>query len=66
MFKHLLGQIVEAGLTREYIANELGISPSSLSNKLTGKTEFRISECCKIKNILNYENSLDELFQKLN
>lgn len=52
----LRGKIAEEGLTQSRLAKAIGISENSLSRKLLGKREFRLSEVVDICNILNIEN----------
>lgn len=57
-----IGQYVEArGTTRDAIAVQLGISRSSLFNKLRGDKEFSLQEAFNLSRILGI--SLDELYE---
>ena len=47
------GKIIGAGLTQAKTAELVGISSNSLSRKLTGQREFRLSEVCSLCNVLD-------------
>lgn len=42
-----------SGLKRKFIANVLGISISSLANKIYNRTEFTVPEMDKLSTLLN-------------
>lgn len=50
-------------ITREILAEKLGMAVSTISCKLNDKSEFTIKECKKIREILNFDGSIDELFK---
>jgi transcriptional regulator with XRE-family HTH domain len=66
----LRARIVEKGKTQGEIAVEIGISPMSLSRKLTGKREFHLSEIVNLCKCLDIKDPCDiflpELSQKRN
>jgi hypothetical protein len=45
--------IKRAGLDREKVASKMGISITTLFNKLHNKVEFKVSEIVKLKTMLN-------------
>lgn len=49
-------------VSREDIAEALGITLVSVQKKITGKVEFKCDEMFKIKKRLNTDLTLDELF----
>lgn len=50
----LLRETIEkSGISVTFIAKSLGISRTGLYKKLNGKTEFKVSEISKMKDILN-------------
>lgn len=54
MNQRLLRQkIDESGLKMHFIAGKLGISYQAFLNKLTGETEFKVSEVRILKRLLN-------------
>lgn len=48
----LRSKIVEMGFTQSEVAKSIGISANSMSRKLSGKREFRLSEVIKICDLL--------------
>ena len=58
----LKGKIVEAGMTQEKLAVNLGISVQSLNAKLNNRSCLTIEEAKKITDILNIENPIDIFF----
>lgn len=65
MFTNLVAEIAKKGLKKTEIASRLGMTPETLKNKLTGKTEFTLDE---IKILLNIFSgySMEYLFHKEN
>lgn len=49
-------------ITQAQIAKELGITATTLSLKLNGKSNLSLKECVKIKQILGTDVSVDYLF----
>lgn len=49
-------KIDESGMTKSFIANAIGISRESLNNKITGKTEIKVSEAEKMIDLLRLSN----------
>ena len=50
-------------MTIKQLAAHVGITPTSMSNKLNGRTQFNLSEMSKIQELFgNY--TLDELFKQ--
>ena len=60
----LLRETIEkSGISVTFIANSLGISRTGLYKKLNGKTEFKVSEISKMKDILNITSKVrDAIF----
>lgn len=63
MFYILEKELKEKRITREKLADKLGISTSTISCKLNDKSEFTIKECKQISKILNFQGTIDELFK---
>lgn len=63
MFYILEKELKKKNITREKLSCELGLSISTVSTKLTGKSQFCLDEIKKIKSLLNYEGTIDELFK---
>jgi cyanate lyase len=51
----LRGKIRELGLTCADVADEIGISATSFSNKLLGKTDFSQTEMKRLAEVLGIE-----------
>lgn len=49
-------RILGSGLKQDYIAHCLGIKATSLTNKLKGRTDFKLNEIRKLKDILNLQD----------
>lgn len=65
-YSKLRGRIREEGLTQEEFAKKIGISPTSLSHRLTGKLEFSQNEIIKTMDVLSINKDvMDEYFFKL-
>lgn len=59
---NLEAEIKRHEVSREDIAEALGITLVSVQKKITGKVEFKCDEMFKIKKRLNTDLTLDELF----
>nr|UVY38448.1 MAG: BetR domain protein [Bacteriophage sp.] len=60
----LKAKMVEKGFTQSTLAIAIGISEMSLSRKINGLREFRLSEACKICEVLDIENPAQIFFAK--
>ena len=60
-YAKLRGRLAERGLTQKEIATMLGVSLTSVNNKLTGKTEFSPKEMKILKMTLDLE-TIDAYF----
>lgn len=75
MYPNVRAEIERAGLTLGAVAEELGITASTFSQKMTGKFQFTVSEARQIKAIIvrakkakgitmNIDLPLDILFEE--
>ena len=68
MFANLKAEIARAEITQQDLADAIGISGKSLSNKINGKTDFTHEEMVFIAKRLTSDKrpslSLDYLFEK--
>ena len=48
MYPKLCGLIREKYRTQGALANEIGMNPSTLSSKLSGRSQWSYSEVCKV------------------
>ena len=62
LFKELEAEMVLKGLTQGQVAKEMGITPTTLSLKLNGKSPISLRECMQIKNIIGSSKTIDVLF----
>lgn len=58
MYRELIGEIAKSGLTKKQLAKEIGVTEKTLSNKLTGKTDFTWSEVLRIRSVIDPMASL--------
>lgn len=63
MYRNLMAEIARAKISQADIAHQLGITPTTLSFKLNGKSNLTLDECVKIKKILGVTESVEYLFQ---
>ena len=64
MYYRLKIEISRRGYTIEKFASKLSISEKSLRNKLNGTTEFTWSEVLAIRDLIDPDMLLEELFKK--
>ena len=64
MFKNLKIELVKANTNQTELAEKIGMSYSSFYNKMQGKTEFTRADMIRIKDTLQSDLTLDELFKK--
>lgn len=62
MYRNLEAEMARVKITQAYLAKQLGITPTTLSLKLNGKSNLSLKECVQIKKILNTEETIDYLF----
>ena len=67
-YHNLRAELVRAELTQKDIAEAIGVSKSTLTSKITGKTDFKRSEMVVICKMLSSPKrpsmSIDYLFEK--
>lgn len=62
MFPNLEAEMARCRITQSCIASLLGVTPTTLSFKLNGKSPISLKECTKIKNEFFPDKTLDYLF----
>jgi len=62
MFHNLEVEMAKARVTQYKLAEMIGITPTTLSMKLNGKSGLSLKECVVIKKVLNSTESIDYLF----
>ena len=61
--KRLNDIIQSKGLKLEFLAKQIGISVGSMSNKMNGKTDFKLPEVQKLRKMLNLSlKETEEIF----
>lgn len=65
MYKNVKAEFARKGLTLELVAKELGITISTLSQKMNGKYPFTLNEAKAIKNVLEVDIPLEILFEEV-
>ncbi|MGL4483550.1 MAG: helix-turn-helix domain-containing protein [Anaerovoracaceae bacterium] len=60
----LKGKMAEAGINQNELADKMGLSRNSVSRKLTGSSEFTLSEAEKICIILDINEPKGIFFEK--
>lgn len=68
LFGKLLGRMAEKGLKKGTVAKMLGITDRSLSNKLYGRNDWKLTEVYRLIEMLDisYEDIYDYFFAPLN
>lgn len=64
MYPNLKGELAKKGFTLDPIATALGITVSTLSQKLNGKYRLTLDEAVKIKSFIGSELPLEILFSE--
>ena len=62
VYSNLDAEMARYKITQAQLAKELGITATTLSLKLNGKSDLSLKECVKIKQILGTDVSVDYLF----
>lgn len=63
MFPNLEAEMARKKITQYKLAEILGITPTTLSLKLNGKSTLSLKECVAIKNTAFPDKTLDYLFE---
>ncbi len=64
MFVNLKVEFLKKGIRRKELAQRLNISEPALSNKLNGKNDFTLKEVLIIKQALQVDMPIEELFAR--
>ena len=64
VYRKLIARIALLGLTRREVARQLGISYSTLHNKLCAITPFTLDEAIQLKRMLALPGALEDSFQR--
>lgn len=64
MYPNVEAEIARNGITKYNLAKKIGVTPSTLCLKLSGKSNILLSEAMKIKALLKTDIPIEELFQE--
>ena len=62
MFPNLEAEMARSKITHLQMAEMLGVTPTTLSFKLNGKSSLSLKECVLIKQLMFPDKTLDYLF----
>lgn len=62
MYRNLEAELARKQISRKELAEKLGITATTLSFKLNGKSELSLAECVEIKRLLDTKEPIDYLF----
>ena len=62
MFPNLEAEMARSKITQLQMAEMLGVTPTTLSFKLNGKSSLSLKECVLIKQLMFTDKTLDYLF----
>ena len=62
MFPNLEAEMARSKITQLHMAEMLGVTPTTLSFKLNGKSSLSLKECVLIKQLMFPDKTLDYLF----
>lgn len=62
MFPNLEAEMARSKITQLQMAEMLGVTPTTLSFKLNGKSPLSLKECVLIKQLMFPDKTLDYLF----
>lgn len=62
MYSNLRAEMARRNITGQEMAEKIGITNGTFSLKFNGKSEFTLDEALKIKNVLETDLSVEELF----
>ena len=63
MYSFLRGEMIKAGISILALSGKIGVSEKTLRNKLKGETDFTWPEATAIRDIVNPEMGMEELFK---
>jgi len=63
MYRNLEAELARRGFTKTQFASEIGMPYTTFIDKMSGKTGFLLKEAFAIRNSLNLQMSLSELFE---
>jgi len=64
MYRNVLAEMKRQGLTGGNMAEALGVTPGTWSQKVNGNYPFTFREAVKVKEVLKTDLPLEELFKE--
>lgn len=64
MYPNLRAELARKDISIPRLAELTGIKTTTLYDKYSGRTAFTLEEAAKIRDVLDLEMSIDELFRK--
>ena len=64
MYNNLDAELARIKMSKCSLAKRIGITPTTLSMKLNGKSDLSLTECIEIKKAIGSNNSIEYLFAK--
>lgn len=61
MYPNLIIALERKNITQAVLAAHIGVTPKTLTNKMTGRSDWNLGECRKVASLLGY-SSIDDLF----
>ena len=62
IYRKIVARMALMNLSKAELAGRVGISYSTLQNKLCGVSDFTLSEALHIKQLLNFPDTLEDIF----
>lgn len=62
MYRNLRAEIARRGLSTALMAEVLGCGVSTVCARLRGEQDWKLKECRALKELLQYEGTIEELF----
>jgi len=64
VYRKVLARMALMDVSKTEVAQRLGVSYSTLQNKLCGVTDFTLTEALSIKSLLSSPEPLEDMFQR--
>jgi len=64
MYRNLEAELARNQMTKTKLAEKMGISLGSLSDKLNGRIKLSLREAIEIKKIVGVDMTMEELFEE--
>ena len=62
IYRKIVARMALMNLSKAELASRVGISYSTLQNKLCGVSDFTLSEALHIKQLLNFPDAVEDIF----